>query len=113
MDGVIIDREDMIDENEVVAEHSKNETKSSHSGDTSKYDPSLDLLIALRKGARVSEVKATLMEEIRALEKNKTWNLYSLPKGHKTVGCKWVFTLKYRADGTIDRHKARLVAKSE
>ena len=37
----------------------------------------------------------------------------ALPKGHKTVGCKWVFTLKYKADGTLvlDKHKARLVAK--
>ncbi|KAL0536406.1 hypothetical protein IC582_025354 [Cucumis melo] len=51
------------------------------------------------------------MEEMKALEKNNTWEIYTLPKGHKPVGCKWVFTLKYKADGTLDRHKARLVAK--
>ena len=51
------------------------------------------------------------MEEMRALEKNKTWDLCTLPKKHKTVGCKWVFTLKYKANGTIDGHKAKLVAK--
>ena len=34
-----------------------------------------------------------------------------LPKGKKTVGCKWVFLIKYHADGTIERYKARLVAK--
>jgi hypothetical protein len=27
------------------------------------------------------------------------------------VGCKWIFTLKYNSDGTINRHKARLVAR--
>ncbi|CAL8130892.1 unnamed protein product [Prunus armeniaca] len=33
-----------------------------------------------------------------------------LPRGKKAVGCRWVFTLKHKADGSIDRHKARLVA---
>ena len=27
------------------------------------------------------------------------------------MGCKWVFALKYRAYGILDRHKVRLVAK--
>ena len=51
------------------------------------------------------------MEEMRASEKNRTLDLCTLPKGHKTVGCKWVFALKYRADDTLDTHKVRLVAK--
>ncbi|KAA0059995.1 Beta-galactosidase [Cucumis melo var. makuwa] len=57
------------------------------------------------------EWKNVVMEEMKALEKNRTWEICALPKGHKTVGCKWVFSLKYKADGTLDRHKARLVAK--
>ena len=35
----------------------------------------------------------------------------NLPKGKKPVGCKWVFTVKYKADGTVEQYKARLVAK--
>ncbi|KAA0054884.1 Beta-galactosidase [Cucumis melo var. makuwa] len=57
------------------------------------------------------EWKNVVMEEMKALEKNRTWEICALPKGHKTVGCKWVFSLKYKAYGTLDRHKARLVAK--
>ncbi|CAL2241680.1 unnamed protein product [Prunus armeniaca] len=49
--------------------------------------------------------------EMDALNKNKTWDLVPLPQGKKAVGCRWVFTLKYKADGSIDRYKARLVAK--
>ncbi|KAA0035041.1 Cysteine-rich RLK (receptor-like protein kinase) 8 [Cucumis melo var. makuwa] len=51
------------------------------------------------------------MEEMKALENNRTWGICALPKRHKIVGCKWVFSLKYKVDGTLDRHKARLVTK--
>ncbi|KAL0556045.1 hypothetical protein IC582_004550 [Cucumis melo] len=57
------------------------------------------------------EWKNAVMEEMKTLEKNRTWEICVLPKGHKTVGCKWVFSLKYKGDSTLDRHKARLVAK--
>ncbi|CAL8175399.1 unnamed protein product [Prunus armeniaca] len=41
----------------------------------------------------------------------KTWDLVPLPRGKKTVGYRWMFTLKHKADSSIDHYKARLVAK--
>ncbi|BBH03624.1 hypothetical protein Prudu_014548 [Prunus dulcis] len=55
--------------------------------------------------------KEAMDEELRALRKNSTWELVELPRGKKVVGCKWVFTIKHKADGSVDRYKARLVAK--
>ncbi|RVW54646.1 Retrovirus-related Pol polyprotein from transposon TNT 1-94 [Vitis vinifera] len=55
--------------------------------------------------------KAAVDEEVRALEKNGTWEITDLPRDKKPVGCKWIFTVKYKADGNVDRYKARLVAK--
>ncbi|RVW20455.1 Retrovirus-related Pol polyprotein from transposon RE1 [Vitis vinifera] len=55
--------------------------------------------------------KAAVDEEVRALEKNGTWEITDLPRGKKPVGCKWIFTVKYKTDGNVDRYKARLVAK--
>ena len=55
--------------------------------------------------------KAAVDEEVRALAKNGTWEITDLPRGKKPVGCKWIFTVKYKADGNVDRYKARLVAK--
>lgn len=49
--------------------------------------------------------------EMEELQKNKTWSVITLPKGKKYVGCKWVFTIKHKVDGSTDRYKARLVAK--
>jgi len=34
-----------------------------------------------------------------------------LPKGENKVECKWVFKRKLKVDGSIDRYKARLLAK--
>ena len=64
-----------------------------------------------REGLRISLWKEAMDEEMRALIHNDTWDIVDLPKGKKPVGCRWIFTLKYNADGTLDRHKARLVAR--
>jgi Reverse transcriptase (RNA-dependent DNA polymerase)/Integrase core domain len=49
--------------------------------------------------------------EMRALEKNSTWELVELPRGKHIVGCKWIYSIKYNEKGEIDRYRARLVAK--
>lgn len=50
--------------------------------------------------------------EIQAMERNDTGELTGLPKGQKTIGVKWVYRTKLNEKGEIDKHKARLVAKS-
>ena len=39
------------------------------------------------------------------------WELTDLAEGKNTIGLKWVFKTKYNADGSIQKHKTRLVAK--
>ncbi|RVW89009.1 Retrovirus-related Pol polyprotein from transposon TNT 1-94 [Vitis vinifera] len=46
--------------------------------------------------------KAAVDEEVRALEKNGTWEITDLPRGKKPVGCKWIFTVKYKAQGICE-----------
>ena len=49
--------------------------------------------------------------EYDAIVKNGTWSLCDLPLGKKAIGTKWVYKLKHKPDGSIDRYKAKLVAK--
>jgi hypothetical protein len=49
--------------------------------------------------------------EFDALLCNNIWTLVPSTCNMNIVGCKWVFRLKCKADGSIDRHKVRLVAK--
>lgn len=52
-----------------------------------------------------------MQTELTALDKNHTWDLVPLPVNKKTIGSKWVFKVKLKSDGTLERCKARLVAK--
>eukprot|EP00253_Pinus_taeda_P005746 PITA_05746 len=50
-------------------------------------------------------------EEYESILKNKTWDLVELPEGKQPIGCKWLHKPKFKADGSIDKYKARVVAK--
>jgi hypothetical protein len=52
-----------------------------------------------------------MQEEFGALIKNKTWHLVPPGAGLNIIDSKWVFKLKHKPDGSIDRYKARLIAK--
>ncbi|XP_075095054.1 putative mitochondrial protein AtMg00820 [Nicotiana tabacum] len=90
--------------------------KSKHDLISNKND--LDLPIAKRKDTKecgvaltVPEWREAILEEMKALEQNETWEIMDLPRGKKTMGCQWVFTIKFKSDGSLERYKARLVAK--
>jgi hypothetical protein len=64
------------------------------------------------KAALKSKVwKEAMNEELRSIEKNKTWDLCDLPSDKKAIDVKWVYKAKQNPEGKIIKYKARLVAK--
>ncbi|GJT49951.1 retrovirus-related pol polyprotein from transposon TNT 1-94 [Tanacetum coccineum] len=53
--------------------------------------------------------REAIKSEIESILQNHTWELVDLPPGCKPLGYKWIFKKKMKADGTVDKYKARLV----
>lgn len=52
-----------------------------------------------------------MSKEIKALKDNGTWILAKLPLGKKVIESKWVYKIKYKPNGHINRFKSCMVSK--
>lgn len=57
------------------------------------------------------EWEKAMAYEHESLMENQTWDFTTIPLGKKPIGCKWVYKVKYKLDGTLDKYKAWFVAK--
>lgn len=64
-----------------------------------------------QQAAQRTEWREAMASELKALEESETWEFASLPEGKKAVGYRWVYKIKYKATGEIEKYKVRLVAK--
>ena len=55
--------------------------------------------------------RLAMNEEMKAIQKNGTWELTTLPKEKQAVGVKWIYKIKKNKRGEVEKYKARLVAK--
>ncbi len=66
---------------------------------------------SFEKEAVSDEWKEVMQKEYDSFIENETWKLVDPPNGIKPIGCKWVYKNKCKFDGSLDKHKVRLVAK--
>jgi hypothetical protein len=64
-----------------------------------------------REALRIPHWRATMETGFSTLQANGTWNLVPPVSGVNLIDSKWIFKVKLHADGSIERYKARLVAK--
>ncbi|XP_071685491.1 uncharacterized protein [Lolium perenne] len=82
-----------------------------------RYDATKRSFLAVAEPGNLADALATpewrsaMNDEHVALLKNATWRLVPPPIGHNIIGCKWIYKIKQKPDGTVDRYKARLVAQ--
>ena len=60
---------------------------------------------------QAAEWKKAEEAEFQALTDMGTWELVEPPPGCNIITCKWVYKTKHNADGSVQRHKGRLVAQ--
>ena len=51
-----------------------------------------------------------MVEEYDSIFKNSAWEIVPRPEGKSVVGLRWIYKLKYAADGSVDKYKARFFA---
>ena len=54
--------------------------------------------------------KDAMTEEFQSIMKNGVWEVVPRHEGKSIVTSKWIFKIKHRADGSVEKHKAIFVA---
>ena len=55
--------------------------------------------------------KDAMIEEYQQIIKNDIWDVVPRPEGTSIVTSKWIYKIKHVADGSIEKYKARFVAR--
>ncbi|GJR15625.1 retrovirus-related pol polyprotein from transposon TNT 1-94 [Tanacetum coccineum] len=67
--------------------------------------------VTVKEAMKREEWRVAIEEELSAIERNQTWELFDLPEGKNLISLKWIYKTKYLADGSIQKYKARLVVR--
>jgi hypothetical protein len=52
-----------------------------------------------------------MTEEYQSIMKNDVWDIVPRPKGKSVVSSKWIYKIEHATDGSVEKCKARFVAR--
>jgi hypothetical protein len=55
--------------------------------------------------------KDSMLEEYRSILKNNVWDIVPRTKEKSVVSSKWIYKIKHATDGSVEKFKARFVAR--
>lgn len=102
-----------VDENELEFDDSEQTSSENEDGpetDIANFCHEIPFSVAL-SGPSSDEWKRAICEETKSIIANDVWKIVDRPKDRKVIGSRIVLRNKYKSDGTLDRRKARTVAK--
>ena len=65
----------------------------------------------MKKLQLIKQWMDAMKEELKMIENNQSWELVDKLTHKRAIGVKWVYRTKLNSDGSINKHKARLVFK--
>lgn len=77
-----------------------------HDALLSTADPALLEPTWFSSAVKIPKWRKAMQDEFNALLNNQTWTLVHPSSAKNVVDYKWIFKLKRRADGSVERHKA-------
>ena len=66
---------------------------------------------SFEEASKKKEWMDAMIEEYQSILKNDVWEVLPRPKDKSVVSSKWIFKTKHSADGSIEKLKARFVAR--
>jgi hypothetical protein len=75
------------------------------------YDPDHCAFSSYRVALTDDKWQAAMEAEFCALQANNPWTLVPKPPSQNVISCKWGFRIKENSDGSLDKLKARLIAR--
>ena len=52
-----------------------------------------------------------MIKEYQSIMKNDVWDVFPRPEGKSVVTSKWIYKIKHAADSSIEKYRARFVAR--
>jgi len=117
----VLDESNNIDESHVISDESQVGPRYNLRDRTTMEPPDrlgfprVSVVLAepstYKEASGVPEWQSAMSEELAALDRTGTWEIVPLPPHAVPITCKWVFKIKTKSDGSLERYKARLVAR--